>query len=122
MSRAAKLFILIHLFILYIVLDLQFGCRFVNISHLAYNILPAAFYCYCFYIWLTTSNIKLSRYEKCNIKMLMWFTVVINLYSGICILAGERAFYTTNWIKCHNGYLILFFIFIAINNFIRETI
>jgi|GEM_PF-3071020 hypothetical protein len=125
MIRDAKLFLLTHLFVLYIVLDLQYGYLFVNVSHLAYNILPPVFYCYFLYMWITTSHLKLSKQEKSNIKTFIWFASVLNVYSCLCILVGNKTSAGREWLMNHNGYLIIFFIFIVINilnNLRRATI
>lgn len=119
MRRGAKLFLLIHIFSLYMVWDLQFGYLIPFISHLAYNVLPPVFYCYCFYLWVTTGHLKLSREEKCNIKMFMWFVSIINTYNVICILVGNNTKDGYWWIKTHDGYLIFFFIFIILFNIIN---
>jgi hypothetical protein len=119
MSRRAKLFLLIHAFSFYTVLDLQFGYLLVRASNLAYIALPTLFTIYCLYLWLTTSHIKLNKAEKCNIKMFIWFYAVIGIYNEICTFVGNATEDGYWWIRDHDGYLVFFFIFIILFNIIN---
>lgn len=96
MSRKGIIFCLTHGYPAFLAGHLYFGdwCRLCQVM---FNIVPLIIFGGLFYLWLTTSHIRLSWYEKFCIKYLIGNLAFITCYYELCIFSKAHWIYDRNW-------------------------
>src|ERR1700676_869070 len=104
-GRELKIFLLTHLYPIYIVLNLQYW-----LGEVVFNSVPPILVCLLLY-QLASTNLKLNSNEKRSIYFMVIFTAFTQLYYLICISAIRNPIKGIVWIRQHNIYTFTFIIF-----------
>ncbi len=109
MSRGIKIFLITHLYPVYLVLHMKYAdwctmCTFI------FNVTPIFFVSLLLQIWISTSAVKLTYPERLNLWLFIYFFAIVHIYYGICALIMNSVS-GAYWIKEHNSYFTYFIIF-----------
>ena len=101
MSRPLKLFIITHLYPLFMVCHMKFGNSGL-FSILLFQVVPIVFVFGLLAEWKATSSIKLAWYERQYINYFIFCFCILHLYYVACLLESPA------WVKTHNQYFFCY--------------
>lgn len=113
MIRQRLIFILTHGYPLFIAVHLYFGdwCRTCQVM---FNIAPLIAFGGLFYIWLQTSNVRLTIAERFYIKYFICNLLFIYSYYCLCIFSMPKWVYSHDWQVC--VFVLITLIFYCLNH------